>query len=108
MGYLDHLECTRCGARYDSGELHNLCPSCGKILFARYDLERVREEVSRDALAERDPTMWRYREGMPLLGPRNNLTPREGVNPLGPPQALRREACLPPRFVEEERVNPTR
>ena len=53
MGYLDHLECTRCGGRYAPGELHNLCPACGKVLFARYDLERVRDEVSRDALAGR-------------------------------------------------------
>src|SRR3989454_5938143 len=107
MGYLDHLECTRCGARYDSGELHNLCPSCGKVLFARYDLERVREEVSRDALAERDPTMWRYREVMPVLDPRNIVTLGEGMTPLVPLEAVGRKLGLRHVFVKDEGLNPT-
>src|SRR5438309_6361868 len=107
MGYLDRLECTRCGGRYAPGELHNLCPSCGKVLFARYDLERVREEVSRDALAERDPTMWRYREVMPVLDPRNIVTLGEGMTPLLPLGAIGRKLGLRHVFVKEEGLNPT-
>ena len=107
MGYLDHLECTRCGGRYAPGELHNLCPACGKVLFARYDLERVRDEVSRDALAGREATMWRYREVMPVVDPKNIVTLGEGMTPLLPLEAIGRKLGLRHVFVKDEGLNPT-
>ena len=107
MGYLDHLECTRCGGRYAPGELHNLCPACGKVLFARYDLERVREDVSRDALAGREATMWRYREVMPVVDPKNIVTLGEGMTPLLPLEAIGRKLGLRHVFVKDEGLNPT-
>ena len=107
MGYLDHLECTRCGGRYAPGELHNLCPACGKVLFARYDLERVREEVSRDALAGREATMWRYREVMPVVDPKNIVTLGEGMTPVLPLEAIGRKLGLRHVFVKDEGLNPT-
>src|SRR5260370_39758562 len=94
MGYLDHLECTRCHGRYTPGELRNLCPDCGGVLFARYDLERVRAEITRDALAGRESTMWRYREGMPGLAPADIVTLGGGVTPLFAPAAVGREVRL--------------
>ena len=107
MGYLDHLECTRCGGRYAPGELHNLCPACGKVLFARYDLERVRDEVSRDALAGREATMWRYREVMPVVDPKNIVTLGEGMTPVLPLEAIGRKLGLRHVFVKDEGLNPT-
>ena len=35
-------------------ELPNVCHSCGKVLFPRYDLEAVQRSVSRDHIAERE------------------------------------------------------
>ena len=107
MGYLDHLECTRCGERYAAHELHNLCPKCGKVLFARYDLQRVRAEVRRDALAVREPTMWRYREVMPVEDPANIMTLGEGMTPLLPLPAIARQLGLRHVYAKEEGLNPT-
>ncbi len=107
MGYLHHLECTRCGRQYPPPELHNLCRHCGGVLFARYDLERVRAEVPRDALAGRSPTMWRYGEVMPVLDPQHIVTLGEGMTPLLPLGAIGRKLGLRHVFAKEEGLNPT-
>ncbi len=107
MGYLHHLECTRCGGQYSAAEPRNVCPSCGKVLFARYDLDRVRAEVRREALAGRELTMWRYREVMPVEDPANIMTLGEGMTPLLPLPAVGRKLGLRRVFVKEEGLNPT-
>ena len=107
MGYLHHLECTRCAAQYSSREPHNLCSKCGKVLFARYDLDRVREELRREMLAGREQTMWRYREVMPVEDPANIMTLGEGMTPLLPLPAVGRKLGLRGVFVKEEGLNPT-
>ena len=48
--YLSHLECTICGAEYSANRLSGVSPCCGKVLYARYDLDRIRAEVDRDRL----------------------------------------------------------
>lgn len=105
--YLHHLECTRCGGRYSPDELHNVCAHCGKVLFARYDLDRVRAEVPRAALAGREPTMWRYSEVMPVKDPANIMTLGEGMTPLLPAPAVGRTLGLRRVYIKEEGLNPT-
>ena len=65
--FFSHLECSvPCGAGpFDPRQIHHLC-TCGAPLLARYDLTAARR-WSRDSLAGREPSMWRYRELMPLL-----------------------------------------
>ena len=66
MSFLLDLECGACGKRYDADELHNLCPSCSKPLLARYDLGAAAAAMTPEAMAGRGPTMWRYREMLPV------------------------------------------
>ena len=40
--YLTHLECTNCGRTYEAEQLHTTCGACGKVLYARYDLEAAK------------------------------------------------------------------
>src|SRR4051812_42275755 len=83
LSYFTHLECSvPCSAaRYDARIEQHLCPSCGMPLLARYDLQAARA-WSRDSLASREPTMWRYRELMPLFEGERPLTLGEGWTPL--------------------------
>jgi threonine synthase len=76
--FVTHLECSLTGERYDAGQVHGLSQA-GKPLLVRYDLERARETLTRDAVAAREPTMWKWRELLPLP---------EGVEPvsLGEPE----------------------
>ena len=82
MSYFSHLECSvPCGApRLDPHLRHHLC-SCGAPLLARYDLDRARD-WSRDTLAGRPPTMWRYRELLPIFDDEEPVTLGEGFTPL--------------------------
>lgn len=107
MNYLHHLECTACGATYSADELHTVCPACGKVLYPRYDLERARGELSRDALSGRPASMWRYHELMPVRDPANIVTLGEGMTPLLPMPGIRRKLGLRHVFCKEEGLNPT-
>ena len=107
ISYLSHLECTACGALYDAGEPRNLCPACGKVLYARYDLEAAKRGVDRAALARRPATMWRYFELMPVLDPEHLATLGEGGTPML--RARRIEAATGARtlYLKDEGLNPT-
>src|SRR2546427_5182033 len=66
MSFVSHVECTICGDRQDPKRLLTVCARCGQMLVVRYDLERVKTSVSKDALRQRPPGMYRFRELTPL------------------------------------------
>src|SRR3989442_1394068 len=57
MSFVSHVECTVCGHRHDPKRSLTVCEACGQMLAARYDLERVKASVSKDALRQRPPAM---------------------------------------------------
>jgi threonine synthase len=107
MNFLHHLECTACGATYSADELQTVCPVCGKVLYARYDLDRARTEFSRDALAGRPASMWRYHELMPVRDEANIVTLGEGMTPHLPMPGAGRRLGLTQVFCKEEGLNLT-
>ena len=107
MSYLTHLECSvPCGApTRDPREVNHLC-SCGAPLLARYDLTAAKS-WSRNSLAGREPSMWRYRELMPLIGDEQPITLGEGWTPLIHAERLGATLGLTNLFVKDESLNPT-
>jgi threonine synthase len=79
--FVSHLECSLTGEHYEPDRLHGLSKA-GRPLLVRYDLDGVRRALSRDALAERPQTLWRYRELLPVRRPENVLSLGEVVTPL--------------------------
>ena len=61
-----HLECTSCKKLFPKEQLLNLCISCNLPLFAKYDIEKARSIFQKDTLLNRENTMWRYKEMMPV------------------------------------------
>ena len=59
-----------------------MCPSCGKVLFARYDLTGLKRDLTPDDLRGRAWDMWRYRELLPVREPEHVVTLGEGMTPL--------------------------
>jgi threonine synthase len=106
--YFTHLDCSSgCGAGpFDPREVHFLCPSCRLPMMARYDLAAARE-WKRESLASRVPTMWRYRELMPLLAGEQPVTLGEGFTPLVHAKRLGRVLGLDRVLVKDESLNPT-
>src|SRR5205085_4917079 len=79
--FVSHLECSLTGERYEADRLHGLSKA-GRPLLVRYDLDGIRRALSRDALAERPQTLWRYRELLPVRRPESVLSLGEVVTPL--------------------------
>ncbi len=107
MGWFAHLECSvPCGAGpFDPRARHHLCP-CGAPLLARYDLSAARA-WRRESLVGRVPTMWRYRELMPLFDGEEPVTLGEGFTPLVHATRLGARLGLPRLYVKDESLNPT-
>jgi len=104
--YVTHLECSATGARVPARALHNLS-AAGKPLLVRYDLERVRREFPRDALSDRAPDLWRYRELLPYESPASVISLGEAMTPLIALDKLARRSDLGALWVKDEGRLPT-
>ncbi|HET6982688.1 MAG TPA: threonine synthase [Myxococcaceae bacterium] len=104
---LSHLQCSACGRTHDADRLQNLCPDCGKVLLARYDLERAARTLSRESVAARARGMWRWRELLPVRDERNVVSLGEGDTPLLPVPRLGARAGLSRLLLKDEGTNPT-
>ena len=107
FSYLDHLECTQCGKTYPHTVLQKISPCCEKVLFARYDLPRLRRDLDRAVFASRPDNMWRFSELLPVLQPEHVLTLGEGGTPLLKAGNLAKKLGLSSLFIKEEGLNPT-
>ena len=105
--YLDHLECTHCGHTRSQDQAVRTCPECGRVLFARYDLPRLRREVARTVVEGRPEGMWRFHELLPVQDPDNILTLGEGGTPLLEASNLGRQLGLKSLYIKDEAPNPT-
>ena len=79
---LKHLECSACGRQHDSSRLQNLCTACGKPLLAIVDLAAASRTFTRQNLATREKSLWRYREVLPLPADVEPISLGEGGTPL--------------------------
>jgi threonine synthase len=105
--FVSHLECSLTGERYEADRLYNLS-GAGKPLLVRYDLAGVRRALSREALAERPPTLWRYRELLPVRRPANIVALGELMTPIVPlPRIAGRVAKGGEILVKDEGRLPT-
>ena len=109
FSYLSHLQCSVCHRHYDPDELHTTSLCCSRPLLAQYDLAALAHNLTPDEVAQRDATMWRYHELLPIQEERHVLTLGEGMTPLlaAPrlaPIGLEAEARL---YVKDEGQNPT-
>lgn len=104
---LTHLECTNCHQTYPASTPMTTCAECGKVLYARYDLERAAEHMTPEALATRPWNMWRYAEILPVTESRNIASLGEGGTPLLPAPRLGAEFGLNRLLVKDEGRNPT-
>jgi threonine synthase len=89
------LECFACGADHEPTALQRVCKLCGLPLAVSYDLAGG---LRPDELGERLPSLWRYREVLPIL-PEAAVSLVEGWTPLLPAGER--------LWVKDEARNPT-
>lgn len=79
--FVTHLECAKTGEHYPADQIHNLSRA-GKPLLVRYDLAGVAKSLSKEALAQRPPDLWRYRELLPVRAAENIVSLGETMTPI--------------------------
>lgn len=103
-----HLECANCAKVHEANVIQFLCTECGKPLLVRYDLEKAAKTLTKASLNSREPTLWRYREVLPVVRDENIVCLGEGFTSLIRTERL--AATLPLRlnlFIKDESTNPT-
>ena len=106
MTTLSHLECSLCKKRHEAGIAHNLC-ECGGPLLVRYDLQKARENWSREWLAGSPASMWRYAPVLPIAMPESVVSLGEGFTPLIRADRLGNAMGAKNLWIKDEGVNPT-
>ena len=90
------IRCFACETAHDPLLVPGVCTACGLPLRVDYDLSAV--SVTLRDLRDRPPTLWRYRELLPL-DPEGAVTLAEGFTPL--------LEVAPNVWVKDESRNPT-
>lgn len=106
MTTLSHLECSRCRKRLEAGQVYNLC-ECGGPLLVRYDLEKARQNWSREWLMRAPASMWRYAPVLPVSKPEAMISLGEGFTPLVRARRLGAAMGASQLWVKDEGINPT-
>lgn len=71
------LVCSNCGEEYSLNEPIWKCKKCGGVLNIKFTAEFPLSKIK-----ERKPTMWRYKEAIPLQNVENNVSFNEGYTPI--------------------------
>jgi threonine synthase len=95
------LVCEACGARFDA-DATAICLTCLGPLVPEYDANRTLP--SRDEIARRAPSLWRYREWLPFDGT-PTLSPDSGFTPLVETPALARRLGVARAWVKNDAVS---
>jgi len=104
--FLKRLECSACGLHHEWSQLQNVCLSCQKPLFAIVDLAAARRTLTREILATREKSFWRYREVLPLPDNVEPVSLGEGGTPLLSASGSCRADDID-LWIKDESLNPT-
>jgi threonine synthase len=66
-GFMKALKCRECGREYPLAATH-VCEFDFGPLEVVYDYDRIKQTLNRSVIQSRPPTMWRYRELLPVAG----------------------------------------
>lgn len=103
MGFMSGLRCRECGRAYPAEAIY-VCEYCFGPLDVTYDYERVRAALTREEIARRPHSLWRYRELLPLEGdPTDGAT--SGFTPLVRADNLARALGVEELYVKDDSVN---
>ncbi|AGY60480.1 threonine synthase [Gloeobacter kilaueensis] len=105
--FVTALICPRCQLQHDPQTIQNLCVACQSPLLVEYDLDRLRTAVSKETISERTPTMWRYREFLPVGDPTQIVSLGEGFTPLLNISSITRAWGLTQVWLKDDGLNPT-
>ncbi len=107
MNFVTHLECANCGVKYPKDRPHQLCTSCQKPLWVKYDLPALKKNFPKKNLIGRPPTMWRYLEMLPIERTDCIVSLIETITPILETKRLGAHFGVQNLFVKDESRLPT-
>jgi len=75
-------ECSRCGKDFPCSNPLSICDRCGGAILLRYDLDKISEKVSKDALSRRRDSFWKFLEFLPLSSSKSIVSLGEPYTPI--------------------------
>lgn len=107
MKNVKHARCIRCGRTYDAVPDLTTC-SCGGVLDIEYDYDYIAAHTSRAEFAKnRDYTMWRYRDFLPIRADSPAPPLRVGWSPMYSSPRLAELTGAKYIFIKDDGQNPT-
>ena len=107
MKHVKCARCIRCGKEYEATPNVTTC-DCGGILDIIYDYDYIKANFTKETLKNRqDPTMWRYRELLPVEETAEAPPLRVGGSPLYEEPRLAAQLGLKKLWVKDDGLNPT-
>jgi threonine synthase len=100
------LKCRNCGKRYPV-EAISICEECFGPLEVEYDYEAIKEKLSKEKIEKRAPTLWRYRELLPVESDSSIVDLQAGFTPLHRADNLAEALGLKELYIKNDSVNPT-
>jgi threonine synthase len=105
MAYVQALRCRECGRTYDIAPIYT-CEWCFGPLEVAYDYDAIRDNISREQIAEGPQTIWRYAPLLPVDPPGGAMLP-VGWTPLLRADRLAAELGLGEVWIKDDTRNPT-
>lgn len=103
--YVTHLEAAIDGTILPHDRVQRMHKD--RPLWVRYDLDAVRIAINPQTLAPRPPTLWRYRELLPLPADAEPVTLGEGMSPVFRTPRLGESIGLDDLWIKDESQLPT-
>src|SRR5947207_8493206 len=103
--FVTHLESALDGTRFEPGRLLNMHKD--RPLWVRYDLAAIAKAVRPADFRDRPPSLWRYRELLPLPDDIEPVTLGEGMTPLLPCPRIGGAMGLSDLVIKDESQLPT-
>lgn len=108
---MDHVvsaKCILCGKEHEAVPDVTTCSACGGILEIVYDYKKIASRVNKDTMAQRrEPTMWRYKEFLPVKPDSDTTGLKVGGSPLYKANRLGAELGLTNLYIKDDGLNPT-
>ena len=103
MSYMVGLKCRECGRRYPK-EIVFVCEYCFGSVEVDYDYDAIRRILTKDAMASRPKSLWRYRELLPIEGePAVGLS--SGYTPLFRSERLAERLGVEELYIKDDSVS---
>ena len=103
--FVTHLEGAIDGAKLAAGQLQTMHKD--RPLWVRYDLDAVSNALTKEVLRDREPTLWRYRELLPVTDDQQIISLGEGMSPLLAAPRLGEHLGLSDLWIKDESQLPT-